>query len=69
MSAAEQIFGAGGKRMRPALVFLLSRATVEVVGLKEVLSSILRAFYGAEGNRKSILHFCFAGILQLNISV
>ncbi|KAI9385692.1 hypothetical protein POPTR_011G099500v4 [Populus trichocarpa] len=32
MSAAEQIFGAGGKRMRPALVFLLSRATVEVVG-------------------------------------
>ncbi|MBA0574008.1 hypothetical protein Golob_001249, partial [Gossypium lobatum] len=27
MSAAEQIFGAGGKRMRPALVFLVSRAT------------------------------------------
>ncbi|XAR56406.1 Geranylgeranyl diphosphate synthase [Bertholletia excelsa] len=35
MSAAEQIFGAGGKRMRPALVFLVSRATAEIVGLKE----------------------------------
>ena len=34
MSAAEQIFGAGGKRMRPALVFLVSRATAELVGLK-----------------------------------
>ncbi|CAN1845301.1 Solanesyl diphosphate synthase 1, chloroplastic [Linum perenne] len=29
MSAAEQIFGAGGKRMRPALVFLVSRATAQ----------------------------------------
>ncbi|XP_059661382.1 solanesyl diphosphate synthase 1, chloroplastic-like isoform X2 [Cornus florida] len=36
MSAAEQIFGAGGKRMRPALVFLVSRATAETVGLKEL---------------------------------
>lgn len=34
MSAAEQIFGAGGKRMRPALVFLVSRATAEIVGLE-----------------------------------
>ncbi|KAL6198999.1 PREDICTED: probable solanesyl-diphosphate synthase 3, chloroplastic [Fragaria vesca subsp. vesca] len=36
MSAAEQIFGAGGKRMRPALVFLVSRATAEIVGLDEL---------------------------------
>ncbi|XP_050367721.1 solanesyl diphosphate synthase 2, chloroplastic-like isoform X2 [Argentina anserina] len=36
MSAAEQIFSAGGKRMRPALVFLVSRATAEIVGLKEL---------------------------------
>ncbi|GMH05562.1 hypothetical protein Nepgr_007402 [Nepenthes gracilis] len=36
LSAAEQIFGAGGKRMRPALVFLVSRATAELVGLKEL---------------------------------
>lgn len=34
MSAAEQIFSAGGKRMRPALVFLVSRATAEIVGLE-----------------------------------
>lgn len=34
MSAAEQIFEAGGKRMRPALVFLVSRATAEIAGLK-----------------------------------
>ncbi|XP_021287996.1 solanesyl diphosphate synthase 1 [Herrania umbratica] len=36
MAAAGQIFGAGGKRMRPALVFLVSRATAELVGLKEL---------------------------------
>ncbi|XP_011098151.1 probable solanesyl-diphosphate synthase 3, chloroplastic isoform X2 [Sesamum indicum] len=36
MSAAEQIFGAGGKRMRPALVFLVSRATAEIAGLKDL---------------------------------
>ncbi|KAI3427622.1 uncharacterized protein J3R85_009478 [Psidium guajava] len=36
MSAADQIFGAGGKRMRPALVFLVSRATAEIMGLKEL---------------------------------
>lgn len=34
MSAAEQIFGAGGKRVRPALVFLVSRATAAISGLK-----------------------------------
>ncbi|KZV29723.1 solanesyl diphosphate synthase 1 [Dorcoceras hygrometricum] len=36
MSAAEQIFGAGGKRMRPALTFLVSRATAEISGLKDL---------------------------------
>ncbi|XP_019153974.1 PREDICTED: probable solanesyl-diphosphate synthase 3, chloroplastic isoform X2 [Ipomoea nil] len=36
MSAAEQIFGAGGKRMRPALVFLVARATAEICDLKEL---------------------------------
>lgn len=35
-SAAEQIFSAGGKRMRPALVFLVSRATAQMAGLKDV---------------------------------
>ncbi|CAN6328853.1 unnamed protein product [Urochloa humidicola] len=36
VSAAEQIFGAGGKRLRPALVFLVSRATAELAGLLEL---------------------------------
>ncbi|CAD5312946.1 unnamed protein product [Arabidopsis thaliana] len=36
ISAAEQIFSAGGKRMRPGLVFLVSRATAELAGLKEL---------------------------------
>ncbi|XP_042478682.1 solanesyl diphosphate synthase 2, chloroplastic-like [Macadamia integrifolia] len=35
-SAAEQIFSAGGKRLRPALVFLVSRATTEITGQKEI---------------------------------
>ncbi|KAL8242618.1 hypothetical protein R6Q59_012920 [Mikania micrantha] len=36
MAAAEQIFSAGGKRMRPALVFLVSRATLALTGLEEL---------------------------------
>ncbi|KAJ0985928.1 hypothetical protein J5N97_004284 [Dioscorea zingiberensis] len=36
ISAAEHIFGAGGKRIRPALVFLVSRATAQIAGLKEL---------------------------------
>ncbi|KAG8093334.1 hypothetical protein GUJ93_ZPchr0012g20893 [Zizania palustris] len=36
VSAAEQIFGSGGKRLRPALVFLVSRATAELAGLSEL---------------------------------
>jgi hypothetical protein len=41
MSAAKQIFGAGGKRMRPALIFLVSKATAELAGLKYLLLSHL----------------------------
>lgn len=36
ISAAEQIFSAGGKRMRPALVFLVSRSTAQIAGLNEL---------------------------------
>ncbi|CAK8534854.1 unnamed protein product [Lathyrus sativus] len=36
VSAAEQIFSAGGKRMRPALVFLVSRATAELLALEDL---------------------------------
>lgn len=34
MAAAEQIFGAGGKKLRPAIVFLVARATAELMGLR-----------------------------------
>ena len=33
VQAAEQIFGAGGKKLRPALVFLVARATAELMQL------------------------------------
>lgn len=33
MAAAEQIFGASGKKIRPALVFLVSYATAQLTGL------------------------------------
>jgi len=34
LAAAEQIFGAGGKKLRPAIVFLVARATAELSGLR-----------------------------------
>ena len=33
MDAADQIFGAGGKKLRPAIVFMVARATAELAGL------------------------------------
>ncbi|MCO5573862.1 hypothetical protein L7F22_027637 [Adiantum nelumboides] len=36
MAAAEQIFSAGGKRMRPALVLLVSKATAQLAGAKDL---------------------------------
>ena len=33
-AAADQIFGAGGKRLRPAIVFMVSRATAKYTGLR-----------------------------------
>jgi len=36
MAAAKQIFSAGGKRMRPALVFLVSRATCQLSNIQEL---------------------------------
>lgn len=36
MAAAEQIFSAGGKRLRPAMVFLVSKATAQLAGLEYV---------------------------------
>ena len=36
MAAAEQIFGAGGKRIRPMLVLLVARATAQLGGLPDL---------------------------------
>ncbi|CAK0783050.1 hypothetical protein CVIRNUC_006245 [Coccomyxa viridis] len=35
-AAADQIFGAGGKKLRPAIVFMVSRATAKYAGLSEI---------------------------------
>lgn len=34
MAAAEQIFGAGGKKLRPMIVFLVAHATAHMAGLE-----------------------------------
>ncbi|MCO5614482.1 hypothetical protein L7F22_068765 [Adiantum nelumboides] len=36
MAAADQIFGASGKKIRPALVFLVSYATTQLTGLRDI---------------------------------
>lgn len=36
LAAADQIFGAGGKKLRPLLVLLVARATLAVSGMKEL---------------------------------
>mmetsp|Transcript_16753 Transcript_16753/g.28275 ORF Transcript_16753/g.28275 Transcript_16753/m.28275 type:complete len:416 (+) Transcript_16753:139-1386(+) len=36
MAAAEQIFGAGGKKLRPMLIFLVSHGTAQLGGLTEL---------------------------------
>lgn len=38
-AAAKQIFGAGGKRLRPVIVFLVGRATIQLTGLRWVATS------------------------------
>eukprot|EP00882_Tetradesmus_deserticola_P005698 GHRQ01005999.1.p1 GENE.GHRQ01005999.1~~GHRQ01005999.1.p1 ORF type:complete len:142 (+),score=11.99 GHRQ01005999.1:226-651(+) len=34
MAAADQIFGAGGKKLRPMIVFLVARATADLAGME-----------------------------------
>jgi len=41
-AAAEQIFGAGGKKLRPMLIFLVAHATAEKAGLTELTPQQLR---------------------------
>eukprot|EP00798_Chlamydomonas_sp_ICE-L_P017881 gene17881-24272_t len=42
MAAAEQIFSAGGKKLRPVVVFLVARATCELYGLSELTTEHCR---------------------------
>lgn len=41
MAAAQQIFGAGGKKLRPMLVFLVARATCQHTGRYSSSSRVL----------------------------
>ena len=36
LAAADQIFGAGGKRLRPVLVFLVARSTAQLMDMPEI---------------------------------
>ena len=36
LAAADQIFGAGGKRLRPVLVFLVARATAQLMAMDDI---------------------------------
>ncbi|GBF89927.1 octaprenyl-diphosphate synthase [Raphidocelis subcapitata] len=38
LAAADQIFGAGGKKLRPMIVLLMARATAEMAGLSNIVS-------------------------------
>jgi len=42
VQAADQIFGAGGKKLRPAIVFLASRATCACTGKRYLLRQQLQ---------------------------
>lgn len=41
MAAADQIFSAGGKKLRPMIVLLMARATADMAGLRYWSSSMV----------------------------
>jgi geranylgeranyl pyrophosphate synthase len=49
MAAAQQIFGAGGKKLRPMLVFLVARATCKSMHARCVCPAFLAPGIFAEG--------------------
>jgi hypothetical protein len=55
MAAAEQIFGAGGKKLRPVLCFLVARATAQAQGLRRVRLARAGCFSGAWADAASPL--------------
>ncbi len=52
LAAANQIFSAGGKRLRPLIVLLVARATYPLTGLRCVLARLA----GRQGMRSCLLH-------------
>jgi hypothetical protein len=55
MAAAEQIFGAGGKKLRPVLCFLVARATAQAQGIRCVRLARAGCFSGAWADAASPL--------------
>lgn len=64
MAAAEQIFGAGGKRLRPAIVFLVSHATSQLAGNEDItprhrrLAEIMEMIHTASLVHDDVLDEC-----------
>ncbi|GAX84683.1 hypothetical protein CEUSTIGMA_g12104.t1 [Chlamydomonas eustigma] len=64
MAAAEQIFSAGGKRLRPAIVFLVAYATCQLAGNKSItdrhrrLAEIMEMIHTASLVHDDILDEC-----------
>ena len=62
MAAAQQIFGAGGKKLRPMLVFLVARATMQHMQQRCVLDRAPSGWHpaGPRSLVSSLSHRCFA---------
>ncbi|KAF8071361.1 SPS3 [Scenedesmus sp. PABB004] len=64
MAAADQIFGAGGKKLRPMIVFLVARATAELAGMDEIterhrrLAEIIEMIHTASLVHDDVLDDC-----------
>lgn len=56
MAAADQIFGAGGKKLRPMIVLLMARATAEMAGLRCAAAPCLHLFPGDVTHAWHCLH-------------
>jgi all-trans-nonaprenyl-diphosphate synthase len=64
MAAADQIFGAGGKKLRPMIVFLVARATSNLAGMDDIterhrrLAEIIEMIHTASLVHDDVLDDC-----------
>eukprot|EP00878_Enallax_costatus_P002271 GHUV01002445.1.p1 GENE.GHUV01002445.1~~GHUV01002445.1.p1 ORF type:complete len:405 (+),score=81.67 GHUV01002445.1:198-1412(+) len=64
MAAADQIFGAGGKKLRPMIVFLVARATANLAGMDDIterhrrLAEIIEMIHTASLVHDDVLDDC-----------